>query len=104
MQRRKSQRHARAARARWRAAEQRAQDERDAGIPDRQEADVREPFTLALASAGYRNLRIEPRLGYIAWRAYDADTGEPVACAALKQLLHGIANSLPRQLGARNFA
>ena len=100
----KSRRHQNAARARWRNAELRAEAEREAGIPDRAAVrDLRHPFTLELGSVGYRNLRIEPRLGYIAWRAYDADTGELLECAALKQLLHSIAAKLPRQLGARNF-
>jgi hypothetical protein len=104
MQRRKSRRHVNAAKARWRAAEQRADDERAAGIPDRAFEDLRQPITLELASAGYRNLRIVPRPGYISWRSYDADTDEPIECAALKELLHRIADRLPRQLGARNFA
>lgn len=106
MQRRKkSLRHVNAAKARWRRAEQSAQDERDAGIPDRPEdIDRRQPFDLPLASAGYLNLRIEPRLGYVAWRAVDIGTGEVVACAALKALLREIAGRIHRQLGARNFA
>ena len=84
MHRRKSQRHVNAARARWRAAEQRAQDERDAGIPDEpMPEDFRRPFALPLRAAGYRDLHIEPRIGYVAWRAIDADTGELVKCAAL---------------------
>ncbi len=89
MQRHKSVRHQRAANARWR--EVAAQAERDAGIPDREPIeDLRQPFDLDLRTWGGRHLRIEPRHGYISARAVDADTGEVVACAALKTLLHGI--------------
>ena len=67
MQPRKSQRHAHAANTRWRAAEARAEAERAAGIPDEpMPTDVRQPFTLPLEHLGYRDLRIEPRLGYVA--------------------------------------
>ena len=102
MQRRKSTRHQRAANSRWRAV--RAQQERDAGIHDREPlTDARQPFPLELATAGFHDLRIEPRLGYIAWRAVRVDTGEVLHCCALKQLLHWIADQLPRTLGARNI-
>lgn len=102
MQRPKSRRHQRAANARWREA--RAQAERDSGIPDREPVvDAREPFDLPLKSAGFRDLHIEPRLGYVAWRAMDKDTGEVVRCAALKELLRWAAASTPRMLAARNF-
>lgn len=50
MQRRKSLRHVNAAKVRWRKAEQRAQAERDAGIPD-VPLDLREPITLDLRCA-----------------------------------------------------
>jgi hypothetical protein len=92
------------ANARWRAAEARAQMERDASIPDREPfVDMRRPFSLDLRSAGYLNLRIEPRLGYVAWRAVDADTEQVVECASIKELLHKIADNIPRTLAARNF-
>lgn len=106
MQRRKakSRRHVYAAQARWRAAQVRADAEREAGVPDRQALiDNRQPFDLPLKSAGYLDLRIEPRLGYVAWRAVDAETGKVVDCAALKTLLHNIAGRVPRMLAARNF-
>lgn len=104
MQRHKSRRHVNAANARWRAAEARAQAERDDGIPDSPpDTDCRQPFTMALDGAGYRDLRIEPRLGYVAWRAVDADTGEVLHCAALKELLRWIAGQVPRMLAARNW-
>ena len=103
MQRHKSSRHVNAARARWRAAEACAQAARDDGIPDAPMAeDQRQPITLDLRSYGGPCLRIEPRLGYIAVRATDEDTGERHACA-LKTLLHRVADQLPRTLGARNL-
>ena len=80
-----------------------ANAERDAGVPDRTASDNRQPFDLDLRQAGGRNLHIEPRLGYVAWRAVDADSGVVLYCAALKELLHKIADDLPRMLAARNF-
>jgi hypothetical protein len=93
------------ANARWRAAEARAQAERDAGIPDLPLwEDGRQTIDLDLRNAGYRNLRLEPRLGYVAWRAVDADTGEVVRCAAIKELLRWIAGQVPRMLGPRHWS
>ena len=66
-------------------------------------ADIRRPFDLPLRAAGWRDLRIEPRRGYVAWRAVDAATGEVLHVAALKQLLHWIADAMPRMLAARNW-
>jgi len=104
MQRRKSPRHQRAARARWRAAEARAQAERDAGITDEpMPTDCRQPFDLLLSSAGGRDLHIVPRPGYVAWIARDARTGEVVERAALKELLHRVADSLPRMMSPRSL-
>ena len=102
MQHTKSRRHVKAANARWRAA--RADAEREAGIPDRTAEDARQPFPLMLKAAGYRDLQIEPRRGFIAWRAVDQDTGAVVDCAALKTLLRNIANKLPRMVAARRFS
>lgn len=100
MQPRKSQRHQRAANARWRKAEA----EREAGVPDELAwSDTRQPFDLLLGAQGYHDLRIEPRLGYIAWRARRIDTGEVVRCCALKELLHWLADRLPRTIAMRNF-
>lgn len=89
------------AESRWRCAEWRADAERDAGIPDRIELeDARQPITIDLSSYGGPCLRIEPRRGYIAVRAID-EAGSVRACA-LKTLLHDLADSLPRTLGARS--
>ncbi len=104
MHRPKSRRHVRAAQARWRAAAERAQAERDAGIPDREDVpDHRQPFSLDLRSAGGDCWHIEPRRGYVSWRAIDS-TGQVRHCAALKTLLTRIAADLPRMLSARRFA
>ena len=72
-------------------------------VPKPEASDSRQPFDLDLRQAGGRNLHIEPRLGYVAWRAVDADSGVVLYCAALKELLHQIADDLPRMLAARNF-
>lgn len=102
MQRAKSSRHVRAADTRWRIAA--AQRERDDGVPDRKAPeDMRLPFDLPLKSAGYLDLHIEPRIGYVSWRALDIETGEVVRCAALKELLRWIAANVPRMIAARNF-
>ena len=89
---------------RSKARERRAQWERDDGIPDREPlTDTREAFTLDLAAAGFCDMRIEPRIGYVAWRAVDVATGEVLHCAALKELLHWIADRLPRKMAMRNY-
>lgn len=98
MQRRKSPRHVNAANARWRAAEARAQQERDEGMPDREGiSDDRDSFPLPLKARGWRDVEIEPRLGYLTkWRAVDAETREVLHSAALKELLHWCADRVPR--------
>ena len=58
---------------------------------------------MSLRSAGFRDLRIEPRRGYVAWRAVDAATGEVLHCAALKELLRWVASQVPRMLAFRNL-
>jgi hypothetical protein len=89
---------------RSRSRQRRAQSEREEGIPDREPVtDARQPFLLPLRACGLRDLRIEPRLGYVAWRAVDVDTGEVLHCAALKELMHWIADRLPRMLAIRNY-
>jgi hypothetical protein len=98
MQKRKSQRHVNAARARWRAAEVRAETEREAGTPDRGPiTDDRRPFLLPLKALGWRDVEIEPRLGRLTkWHAVDAETQEALHSAALKELLHWCADRVPR--------
>ena len=100
MHRHKSPRHVRAANARWR----RAEAERDEGIPDLpMMSDMRQPFELPLSHFGWRDVVVEPRLGYVGWRAVDAQTREVLHCAASKELLRWIARQVPRLLAARNF-
>lgn len=100
MRPRKSVRHQRAANTRWR----RADAERAAGIPDRPEIiEHRQPFYLPFAHLGWRDVRIEPRLGYVAWRCVDADTGDALACKALGELLRWVAAQVPRQMGGRRL-
>jgi len=104
VQKRKSTRHVNAARARWRNAETRAEAERASGIPDRpMPADIRRPFTLPLAHLGFRDVLIEPRFGYVSWRATDEKTDEQLHVAALKELLRWVASQVPRMLAERNF-
>lgn len=103
MHRRKSRRHQRAAIARWRAAEARAEAEREAGIPDEPaDTDARRECTIDLRGAAGPLLVLEPRCGYISWRQIDED-GRVTDCAALKTLLHRLADSLPRTMAPRNF-
>ena len=90
------------AQCRWRAAEARAEAEREAGIPDRAPEDSRQPCVIDLRGAGGPLLTLEPRRGYVAWRQID-ESGQVQACAALKTLLHGMADQLPRMLAARTW-
>jgi hypothetical protein len=91
-------------RQRDRAARDRADWERGQGIPGPAPLeDTRQAFDLDLRGAGGRLLRIEPRLGSVAWRAVDAESDEVLHFAALKQLLHWVADDLPRWLALRNF-
>ncbi|MGL4648363.1 MAG: hypothetical protein ACRC1H_03050 [Caldilineaceae bacterium] len=71
---------------------------REAGFEDRQPIiDGRECFELDLRSVGGRHLRIEPRLGFLAWRCIDVETGAVIKSAALKTLLRWTADELPMQ-------
>jgi hypothetical protein len=98
MRHRKSRRHQLSAFARWRAAERFADAERERGVFDRDPViDGREPIPMDLRSVGGRNLLLEPRGGYLAWRLIDVETGEVIKRAALKTLLRWIADSLPMQ-------
>ena len=102
MQRRKSARHVNAAKARWRAAEDRAEAEREEGIEELPMlSDTRQPLELDLRTWGGPLVHIEPRAGYISARAFDAETSELIECAALKTLLRTIARRLPRTLSPR---
>lgn len=98
----KSIRHQRSANTRWRP--RKADDERAEGIPDRPAlVEHRQPFTLPFAALGWKDVRIEPRLGYISWRCIDEATDEVLMCCALGEMLREIARRVPRQLGIRNL-
>ena len=88
----------RTAAQRHRAQERKAQAERDAGIPDRVDDDFRTACMLDLRGAGGPLLYLEPRRGYHAWRRMSADN-KPIDCAAIKTLLHRIADELSPTLG-----
>lgn len=104
MQKSKSHRHVIAAEARWRAAANNAQADRDLGVDDvPMWHDAREPIEINLRPAGYLRIRLEPRLGYVAWRVIDADSGDVLHCAAIKEALRWIASQVPRQLGSRHW-
>ena len=82
----------------------RADEERSQGTPDpAPPEDTRAAFDLDLRGAGGRLLRMEPRLGYVSWRAVDAESGEVLHTAAIKELLHKLADDLPRWLALRNY-
>lgn len=98
MRQSKSVRHQRSADARWRKAE----SERADGIPDRQPlVDARQAIPLPLSRAGWRDVTLEPRIGYVSWRCRDDASGEVLACHAMGQMMRWIAAQVPRQLGAR---
>lgn len=101
MHKRKSQRHANAANARWRNAEAAAQAERDAGIPDREPMPPRPAWELDLRAVGGPWWRCEPCAGYIADRVYDQATGEPVMRAPPKTILNAAVRATPRRMGER---
>jgi hypothetical protein len=87
----------RTAAQRHRSQERKAQAEREAGIPDRVDADFRTACMVDLRGAGGPLLYLEPRRGYHAWRRIK--DGKVIDCAALKTLLHRIADELPRTRG-----
>lgn len=68
-----------------------------AGIPVRTSDDPRQPIELDLSRVGGDRLLLEPRRGHLLkWRLRDQDTGEVLACGALKTMLHEAADRLPR--------
>ena len=84
MQRRKSQRHVNAANARWRA--ERAQAERDAGIP----------FDLRPAGGG--NYEVVPIAGLTKWTLRDAETHEEKTRGTMKQILRWLSRDTVHML------
>ena len=87
--------------SRYAAAERRAQAERDAGIPDRDDADRRCAWELDLRAVGGPYWVCEPRRGYVSYRVLDAGTRERVMCAPAKSILAAAQEATPRMLSGR---
>lgn len=68
---------------------------------ERSTVDDRHLITIDLTSAGGQRWTLTPRLGYHAWDLVGAD-GKTTKRAALKTLLRGLADELPRMLAPRN--
>lgn len=75
----------------------------EAGIPVRTDPPPPAPIPLDLREVGGPNLTLHKCRRGQAWRAVDEATGKAVARAALKELLHKIADGLPRTLADRNL-
>lgn len=73
--------------SRFAQAERRAQAERDAGIPDRTDADTRATWWLDLRPVGGPWWRCEPRAGYVSYRVYAEPAGERVMCSTPKTII-----------------
>lgn len=71
--------------------------------PRIQADDFRTEVFLDLRGAGGPSLRFVPVRGKIAWTQVDADTGRVLARGAIKQLLHGVADELPRMQAPSNY-
>lgn len=66
-----------------------------AGVPARDDADFRRPCVLDLRGAGGPLLTLEPVPRKVAWRAR-AEDGRVVKRAAIKALLHEVADDMAR--------
>lgn len=87
-----------AANARWRNAEATREDR-----PERDEpADCRRPIDLDLTCVGGQRWQMVPRPGMHSWSLVGAD-GKVARRAALKTLLRGLADGLPRMLAPRRL-
>lgn len=84
----------RAANARW---SRRPEPEHQREAP----TDCRQPIEIDLTSAGGQRWILTPRLGYHAWNQVGAD-GKTLKRAALKTLLRGLADDLPRMMAPRS--
>lgn len=72
-----------------------------AGIPMRDDADFRRPCMLDLRGAGGPLLTLEPVPRKVAWRARSED-GRVVKRAAIKALLHDVADDMTRMRSFRS--
>lgn len=71
------------------------------GEPIRDDSDFRRPCVLDLRGAGGPLLTLEPVRGKVAWRARD-ETGAVVHRAAIKSLLHEVADDMTRMMSFRS--
>ena len=87
---------------RW--AESRADDERAAGIPDREPIiDTRDVVLMDLSKHGGKRWQIEPRLGYTSCRLRDMDTDAVECVGTMKQCLRWMSRQVAHRLGARGL-
>ena len=82
-------------------AERKRSEAESAGIPMRDDADCRRPCVIDLRGAGGPLLTLEPVPRKVAWRARD-DSGAVVKRAAIKSLLHSVADDMARMLSFRS--
>ena len=82
-------------------AERKRRECEEAGIPIREDWRP-QPIALDLSDVGGHSLTIEKGRG-TKWRARRLDTGEVVAHGSLKQVLHALADTLPRAASERNW-
>lgn len=87
-----------------RSAIDRADHERDLGIPDREPIhDDREVITIDLRTHGGKHWQIEPRLGYTSCRVRDMETLAVVYAGTAKQCPRWMSREVAHRLGARNL-
>lgn len=82
-------------------ADRRRADAEAAGEPERTDADFRSACVLDLRGAGGPALTLLPVRGKVAWRAVD-ESGAVVGRAAIKALLHLVADDLTRMQSFRS--
>ena len=71
--------------------------------PSPHDTDFRTDVLLDLRGAGGPNLLFKPCRGRIAWKQLDADTGKVLDRGSIKELLHRVADALPRMQSPRNY-
>ena len=81
--------------------EQKRAEAEAAGIPVRDDTDFRRPCVLDLRGAGGPLLTLEPVPRKVAWRAR-AEDGRVVKRAAIKTLLHDVADDMTRMQSFRS--
>ena len=76
--------------------ERKAQNERDAGIPDRPAPVSMPPLLLDLRGAGGPHWRCEHKPGTCQWRVYEAETGARVMCGQIGGIISAAHLATPR--------